>query len=77
MATGTLGRLAGETMTEDRPVYLTAPFEPGTLKRPHPDLEPWKCPSCGRMLAKIRLAPGSVIEIQCKSCKAFAIREAA
>ena len=40
-------------------------------------LVPWRCPSCGSMLARIALEPGSVIEIKCARCNAVAIKEAA
>ena len=29
-------------------------------------LEAWRCPNCRRMLAKVRLAPGSAVEVKCK-----------
>lgn len=40
------------------------------------DLAVWRCPACSRILAKLRLGPGSVVEIKCKSCSAFSVREA-
>lgn len=40
------------------------------------DLAVWRCPACSRILAKLRLAPGSVVEVKCKSCGAFSTREA-
>lgn len=38
-------------------------------------LEPWRCPHCSRILAKLWLAPGSQIEIKCRSCGKFSTRE--
>lgn len=60
-------------MTEDRPEYDQQP----TPARPPIELTAVRCPKCGRMLAKVLLTPGSIIEIQCKSCGAFLYREAA
>jgi len=37
----------------------------------------WRCPSCGNVLARIALKPGSVVEIKCKRCKTIATKEAA
>ena len=59
-------------MTEPQP-----PADPTPLARPPIELTAVRCPKCGRMLAKVALAPGSIIEIQCKSCGAFLYREAA
>lgn len=28
-------------------------------------LETWRCPRCGRILAKLRLAPGSQVVVKC------------
>lgn len=39
-------------------------------------LEPWRCPHCSRILAKLKLGPGSQIEIKCSSCSRFSTREA-
>jgi len=36
-----------------------------------PELEVWRCPHCSRILAKLTLAPGSVVEVKCGSCKTF------
>lgn len=47
--------------------------EAETDKRPMP----WRCPSCGTMLAKIALSPGSVVEIKCPRCRVMATKEAA
>jgi phage FluMu protein Com len=38
-------------------------------------IEIWRCCHCGRILAKLVLAPGSRIEIKCK-CNAMNVREA-
>jgi phage FluMu protein Com len=40
-------------------------------------LDAWRCPRCNTILAKMRLTPGSVIEIKCPRCNAMAIKEAA
>ncbi len=35
------------------------------------DLETWRCSHCGRILAKVWLIEGSVIEVKCHSCNAL------
>lgn len=30
------------------------------------DLDRWRCPSCGRILAELRLAPESMVRVKCK-----------
>lgn len=37
-------------------------------------METWRCAQCGRILAKLRLGPGSTIEVKCKSCNTFSLR---
>lgn len=32
----------------------------------------WRCPECGNILARHRLAPGSYLEVKCK-CNAFCV----
>ena len=39
-------------------------------------LEEWRCPQCRHILAKMRLGPGSIIEIKC-DCNAYNTREVA
>lgn len=34
------------------------------------DLDTWRCGRCGRILARLNLAPGSVVEVKC-ACNAF------
>lgn len=34
-------------------------------------LEVWRCPKCGRVLAKLHLAPGSVVQVKC-GCNNYA-----
>lgn len=36
----------------------------------------WRCPKCGTMLAKLRLTPGSLVEIKCAKCNTL-VKEAA
>ena len=43
-------------------------------QQPAPYLETWRCRSCNRILAKVRLGPGSHIEIKCSSCNRYAER---
>jgi len=38
-------------------------------------LDTWRCPNCSRILAKLALAPGSVVEVKCGSCNRFSTRE--
>jgi len=47
------------------------------LKAAPRSLEAWRCPGCGRVLMRLALTPGSIVEIKCHSCKVFAVREAA
>jgi LSD1 subclass zinc finger protein len=35
------------------------------------DLETWRCPNCRRILAKVRLASGSTVEVKCHACNAL------
>ena len=58
-------------MSEQQP-----PYDPNPVAPPI-ELTAVRCPKCGRMLAKVSLTPGSIIEIQCKSCGSFYYREAA
>ncbi len=39
-----------------------------------PPLEPWRCPKCHRILAKVTLAPNSEVEIKCGSCNTYSSR---
>ena len=50
---------------------------PATRPERVPVLTVWRCPSCGRILAKLKLVPGSIVEIKCGSCNAYAVKEAA
>ena len=34
-----------------------------------PALTTWRCINCGRILAKLIVVPGSVVQIKCSSCK--------
>lgn len=34
-------------------------------------LDTWRCPRCGTVLVKLRLAPGSLVEAKCKRCGTF------
>jgi hypothetical protein len=45
--------------------------------QPTPLLIAWRCPKCGRILAKLHLTAGSVVEIKCGSCNNLAVKEAA
>lgn len=36
--------------------------------RPPTPLHAWRCQSCGRLLATLRLMPGSVLQIKCERC---------
>lgn len=58
-------------MTEDQPDYDDKPV------RAPIELHEVRCPSCHRIIAKVHLVKGSIIEIQCKACKTFLYREAA
>jgi len=49
------------------------------MVRPQEDkrLEAERCPKCGRILCRQRLAPGSVVEIKCGNCNTFTVVRAA
>lgn len=57
-------------MTAPVPIRPSEPF-------PQMRLDVWRCPKCGTILAKLRLAPGSVIEVKCARCNTLTVREAA
>lgn len=42
-----------------------------------PLLITWRCPKCSRILARIHLIPGSIVEIKCGGCNTFSVKEAA
>lgn len=46
------------------------------LIQPEAALREWRCPKCRKLLARLRLAPGSVVEIKCGKCNTIA-KEAA
>lgn len=35
-------------------------------------LEVWRCPKCGRILAKLRMAPGMLVQVKCHACNNLA-----
>lgn len=37
-------------------------------------MDTWRCPKCNRILAKLRLTPGSQIEVKCRSCNTYSFR---
>ena len=45
--------------------------------KPPVQLDEVRCPICGKLLAKARLTPGCVIELQCKHCRRIVLRECA
>jgi hypothetical protein len=47
----------------------------GRSGRSGQSLAVWRCPACSRILAKLRLSAGSVIEIRCRSCGSYCLRE--
>lgn len=44
-------------------------------KQPADRLEPLRCPHCGRLLARVRMVRGCVVEIQCRNCKRLVLLE--
>jgi phage FluMu protein Com len=38
-------------------------------------LETWRCPKCGRILAKVRLGEGGRLEVKCRSCNTYSTKE--
>jgi phage FluMu protein Com len=42
-----------------------------------PQLITWRCHQCGRIIAQVKIAPGTIIAIKCHSCNAMNTREAA
>ena len=50
--------------------------------KPHPKPQPvalddLRCPICGKLLARARLVPGCVVELQCRNCRRVVLRECA
>ncbi len=39
-------------------------------------LRPFRCPRCNALLAKLRLTPGSVVEVKCPRCNTL-VKDAA
>lgn len=49
-----------------------------TKPKPRPiPLDDVRCPSCGRLVARVRLVPGSAVETYCRHCKRWVLREVA
>lgn len=46
-----------------------------TVERPVKTLAWWLCQRCGRKLCRQYLAPGSVVEARCHSCKTIQVLE--
>lgn len=46
------------------------------MRKPPPPLEPLRCPHCGRLLARVRLQPGSAVEVHCRHCRRYVVQEA-
>lgn len=42
-----------------------------------PPLTVWRCPSCGNVLARLDLKPGSVVEVKCRHCKTIVVKQVA
>lgn len=47
---------------------------PRPMSEQQESLQVWRCPKCGRILAKLRLGPGSTLEVKCHSCNTFCYR---
>ncbi len=41
------------------------------------DLDELRCPVCGKLLAKMRLTPGSSVQIMCRPCRFLVLKECA
>lgn len=41
----------------------------------HDTLDVWRCYKCGRIIAKVRLAVGSYVQIRCAHCGTYSDRE--
>lgn len=54
-------------MVRDRP--------PRRRAAPRSDLVEWRCPNCGALFMKLKLGPGSMIEVKCRTCNTVAVRE--
>lgn len=45
--------------------------------KPPVHLDELRCPSCGRLIARVRLVSGSAIEAHCRHCRKWILRECA
>lgn len=56
-------------------MVMTAQSKP--KPKPPTDLVALRCPSCGKLLANIRLTAGAAVEVRCPRCRIVVMREAA
>lgn len=45
--------------------------------KPITHLSELRCPFCNRLIARARLVPGSAVELHCRHCKRWVLREVA
>lgn len=55
-------------------MVMTAQSKP--KPKPPTDLVALRCPSCGKLLANVRLTAGAAVEVRCHRCRAIVRREA-
>ena len=46
-------------------------------KPPAQGLTELRCPSCNRLIARVRLVPGAAVEVSCRHCKRWLLKECA
>lgn len=52
-------------------------MKPAPKPKPPVQLDELRCPICGKLLARARLVPGCVVELQCRHCRRVVLRECA
>lgn len=56
---------------------MVARTRPVAVRKPETSLKEWRCPTCGRLLARLSLRGTLVLEIRCTKCGVTATTERA
>lgn len=52
-------------------------MKPAPKPKPPVQLDELRCPSCNRLIARVRLVPGAAVETYCRHCKRWMLKECA
>lgn len=52
-------------------------MKPTPKPKPPVQLDELRCPSCNRLIARVRLVPGAAVETYCRHCKRWMLKECA